>query len=663
MIQFSQINKAFGTQQVLIDVTFTVHPGERVGLVGPNGAGKSTLFEILTGNLSPDKGEATYPGNLRLAYVRQQIHGIASGVPLLDYVENAMPELNLLHAKMEQLEAQLPTATENEKQRMLDRLGEMQTEYEHKGGYELKNRAETILSGLGFDTARFLDLFDSFSGGWKIRAELARNLVAQPDILLLDEPTNYLDVPAVEWLQEFLKSYKGTLLLISHDRYLLNCLTNVTLEVMGGHVTRYPGNYDKYVKDREQRHEQLIAQQRNIDRKRDQLERFVDRFRYKATKAAQAQSRQKILDKLDDVEIPQVYVRAPKIVLPPAPRSGQDVVRIEGMGFSYDGKRPIFSNLDMRIERGDKAAFVGLNGMGKTTLLRLIAGHLKPDSGKIQIGHGVLMGYQSQDYMETMDPSKSIFGTVREASADRSDGELRNMLGGFGFSGDNLEKQVQVLSGGEKLRLALARLLLRPNNFLLLDEPTTHLDIYARESLEEALRNYNGTLCLVSHDITFVRNLATTIYELSPEGVTRYYGNYDYYREKLAEKELKLKAAAEAKAAETPVQSASSSGSTLTRKDRKREEVRIRDSFSAERRKWEKRVAEDEALITEKEAELGRIFNELSANNPNTDYAALNKRVPILQREIEEATTLWEKASYHLEAVQKQIEEALSKIP
>ena len=659
MIQFSQITKSFGTQQVLIDVTFTVHPGERIGLVGPNGVGKSTLFEILTGNHSPDKGEATYPSNLRLAYVRQQIHGIASGVPLLDYVENAMPELNLLHAKMEQLEAQLPTAPENEKPRMLERLGEMQTEYEHKGGYELKNRAETILSGLGFDTARFLDLFDSFSGGWKIRAELARNLVGLPDILLLDEPTNYLDVPAVEWLQEFLKSYKGTLLLISHDRYLLNCLTNVTLEVMGGHVTRYPGNYDKYVKDREQRHEQLIAQQRNIDRKREQLERFVDRFRYKATKAAQAQSRQKMLDKLDDVEIPQVYVRAPKIVLPPAPRSGQDVVRIEGMSFSYDGKHSIFRDLDMRIERGDKAAFVGLNGMGKTTLLRLIAGHLSPNSGKIQIGHGVLMGYQSQDYMETMDPSKSIFDTVREASADRSDGDLRNMLGGFGFSGDNLEKQVQVLSGGEKLRLALARLLLRPNNFLLLDEPTTHLDIYAREALEDALRNYNGTLCLVSHDITFVRNLATTIYALSSEGVTRYYGNYDYYREKLAEKEQQLKA--EAMPPETATQTATSS--TLTRKDRKREEVRIRDSFSAERRKWEKRVAEDEALITAKEQELSRIFNELVANNPDTDYAALNKRVPILQREIEEATTLWEKASYNLEAVQKKIEEALAQIP
>ncbi len=656
MIQFSNISKAFGTQQVLTDVTVTVHPGERVGLVGPNGAGKSTLFEILTGNVSPDKGEATYPESMRLAYVHQQIHGIASGASLLEYTENAMPELKELHERIEKCEAALPSASENDRQRMLVRLGEMQSEYEHKGGYELKNRAETILSGLGFETRRFDDPFDSFSGGWKIRAELARNLVAQPDILLLDEPTNYLDVPAVEWLQAFLKSFKGTLLLISHDRYLLDQLTNVTLELMGGHLTRYNGNYSKYLVDREQRHEQLIAQQRNIDRRREQLEKFVDRFRYKATKAAQAQSRQKMLDKLDDVDIPQVYVKAPKIVLPPAPRSGQEVARLEDATFSYDGVTNVIDHLDMRIERGDKAAFVGLNGMGKTTLLRLMAGRLKLTGGKLFIGHGVVMGYQSQDYMETMDPNLSVFDTVRAASADRSDGELRNMLGGFGFSGDNIDKRVQVLSGGEKLRLALARLLLRPNNFLLLDEPTTHLDIYAREALEEALRNYNGTLCLVSHDITFVRNLATTIFAMSPRKVTRYFGNYDYYREKLAQETLAANAPQAAKQASNPQQPSKG------RKDRKREEARIRESFSAERRKWEKRVEDDEALIAKKEAELSDIFNQLTANNPNTDYATLNKRVPVLQREIEEATSLWEKASYCLEDVKKRIEAKLAEL-
>ncbi|MBR6373085.1 MAG: ABC-F family ATP-binding cassette domain-containing protein [Victivallales bacterium] len=659
MIQFSQVSKAFGTQQVLSGVTFTVNRGERAGLVGPNGAGKSTIFEILSGNESADAGEASYPSSMRLAYVRQQVNDLGGGMPLLNYVENAMPELEDLHDEIQRLEELLPSASDSDKPKMLARLGEMQSEYEHKGGYELKNRAETILSGLGFQVKRFLDPFDKFSGGWKIRAELARNLVAQPDILLLDEPTNYLDVPAVEWLQDFLKGFPGTLLLISHDRYLLNSLTNVTLEVMGGKVTRYQGNYNKYVVDREARHQQLLAQQKNIDRRKEQLERFVDKFRYKATKAAQAQSRLKQLDKLEDVEITQIYVKPPKITLPVAPRSGNEVLRIENASFSYDGRTPIFSNLDLRLERGDKAALVGLNGMGKTTLLRIIAGQLKLDSGKLFIGHGVIMGYQSQDYMETMSPEKSIFDTVREASADRSDGELRNMLGGFGFSGENIDKRVQVLSGGEKLRLALARLLLRPNNFLLLDEPTTHLDIYAREALEEALREYNGTLCIVSHDITFVRAIANTIFYLTPEGITRYYGNYDYFKEKLAEQEML------AKGIEPPKPSLkldSQATMILNRKDRKREESRIRDSFADERRKWENAVAKAEKENEELQAELSRIFNEMSSGRADVDYATLNRRLPVVQQGIKLATERWEEASLKLEDVLARQEEKLRQV-
>ena len=660
MIQVTQLSKAFGTQQVLDNVTFTVYDGERVGIVGPNGVGKSTLFEMLSGNMTPDKGEATYPSSSRLAYVHQQIHGVADKVALLDYVENAMPELNSLHDEMERVEERLQNVDEPEKTRLLNRLGEMQSEYEHKGGYELKNRAETILSGLGFDVARFGDEFESFSGGWKIRAELARNLVARPDILLLDEPTNYLDVPAVEWLQSFLKGFQGTLLLISHDRYLLNTLTNVTLEVMGGRITRYNGNYAKYIKDREARHEQLLAQQRNIDHKREQLERFVDKFRYKATKAAQAQSRLKQLEKLEDVEITQVYVKAPKIVLPEAPRSGQEVLRLEQASFSYDGVHNVLNKVDLRLERGDKAAFVGLNGIGKTTLLRMIAGKQQPTEGKLYIGHGVNIGYQSQDYQETMDPNKTVFETVRAVS-DRTEGELRRMLGGFGFGGEAIDKRVQVLSGGEKLRLALARLLLQPNNLLLLDEPTTHLDIYARESLEEALKNYNGTLCLVSHDTTFVRNLATTIFEMSPGKITRYYGNYDYYREKLAEQALL------AQGIKPPVPSlkemtAATSPSAMNRKERKREEARIRDSFAAERRKYERYVAEDEELIAKKEKELDELFLALSEAKPNTDFAALNKRVTTVQFELEQANQQWEKASLKLEAIQKQIEAKLKEL-
>lgn len=673
MIQFTQVSKVFGKQQVLNNVSFTVNPGERVGVVGPNGTGKSTLFEMLSGNLSPDKGEISIPKNMRLGYVRQQMYLLDRDVALLDYTENAVPALEAMQLEISQVEHQLLTAEADEQQRLLKRLGELQTAFEHDGGYDLKNRAETTLSGLGFSPKLFENPMSTFSGGWKIRAELARVLVSRPDILLLDEPTNYLDVPAVEWLKDFLRGYPGTLLLVSHDRYLLNSLTSITLEVMGGMVTRYPGNYQKYIVDRETRHDQLIAQQKNIDRKREQLERFVDRFKYKATKAAQAQSRIKQLDKLEDVEIPQVFFKRPKITLPVPPRSGNDVVAIQDATFSYDGKRNIFEHLDLRIERGDKAAFVGLNGMGKTTLLRLISGKLALNSGKLIIGHGVAIGYQSQDFTETMDPDKTIYETVRAAAIDQSEGELRNLLGGFGFPGESIEKYVKVLSGGEKVRLALARLLLRPNNFLILDEPTTHLDIYAREALEDALRNYQGTLCLVSHDITFVRNLATTIYELSPGKITRYYGNYDYYREKLAEAEAARLAAeqrlsAPSSASSRPAPSANQKNtpnpmptntageSAGAKKDRKREEANIRNEFSKHKKALEVKIAEAEDKTEQLEAEQAQIYSDMANARPGTDFAALNKRLADIKKEMEDLAWEWETASEKLEAINKQIE-------
>ena len=652
MIQFTQVSKAFGKQQVINNATFTVNPGERVGFVGPNGVGKSTIFELLSGNQSPDKGTISYPSSERLGYVKQQVFLGNQDVPLLDYVENAIPELDTLHAEIQQLEHSLDTLGDAEKARALTRLGNLQTEFEHLGGYELKNRAETILSGLGFPVARFHEPFSAFSGGWKIRAELSRVLVSRPDILLLDEPTNYLDVPAIEWLKDFLRNFSGTLLLVSHDRYLLNSLTNITMEVMGGVITRYPGNYDQYIRDRESRHEQLLAQKKNLDRKREQIETFIDRFKYKATKAAQAQSRQKMLDRLENIEVPEIYVKAPKIRLPIPPRSGQEVVSLQDASFGYTPDHLLFEHVNLTIERGEKAAFVGLNGLGKTTLFRIFSDKLHLTSGKCSIG-------------ETMDPDKTVFETVRAVSADRSEGELRNMLGGFGFPGETIDKYVSVLSGGEKVRLALARLLLRPNNFLLLDEPTTHLDIYAREALEEALKDYQGTLCIVSHDITFVRNLATTIFELTPGKITRFYGNYDYYRQKLAEQ-----AARQAEAASPTVpqkqnaqQKASSAAKQpdtppviTSRKDRKREEANIRNQFSAEKRKYEKAVEAAEKKSETLEAEQAQIFSDMANAKPGLNFAALNKRLAEIKKELEDTVWEWDEASRKLEDVNKRCE-------
>lgn len=660
MIQFSQVFKSFGKQQVISNASFSIHPGERVGIVGPNGNGKSTLFEMLAGHQTPDKGEVNYPQVKRLGYMKQQVFLGDGAAPLLDYVENALPELDAIHDEIHELEHEMDRMDAEDKARALARLGTLQTEYEHLGGYELKNRAETILTGLGFNPVRFKDPFGDFSGGWKIRAELARVLVAKPDILLLDEPTNYLDVPAIEWLKDYLRAFTGTLLLVSHDRYLLNSLTSVTIEVMGGQVTRYPGNYDQYIKDRAARHDQLLAQKKNIDRKREQIERFVERFKYKATKAAQAQSRQKMLDRLEDVDVPQVTVKAPKITLPVPPPSGQVVVSLSEASFGYTPDKLLFEDVDLTIERGDKAAFVGLNGLGKTTLFRIFSNKLQLTGGKCSLGHGVEIGYQSQDFAETMDPDKTVFETVRAVTAEHSDGELRNMLGGFGFPGETIDKYVQVLSGGEKVRLALARLLLRPNNFLLLDEPTTHLDIYAREALEEALRNYQGTLCLVSHDITFVRNLATTIYELTPGKITRFYGNYDYYREKLAEVQQKSEEDNSEPSEPLAQQQEEAQQQPISRKERKREEANIRNEFSKIKRKYEQDMQDAEETVEKLEAEQQVIYDEIIEAKPGTDFATLNKRLAEIKKEIDDAYWQWDEATSGLEDVNKRCEEKIA---
>lgn len=684
MIQFVNVSKNFGRQVVIADANFAIHDGERVGFVGPNGAGKSTLLEMLAGHQTPDHGEINYPSSQRFGYVRQQLNPHAVRASLIGYTEDALPELNTISDELDSIEARLSSGQgggEEEQARLLKRLGDLQTRYEHLGGYELRNRAEATLSGLGFQEARFNDPFASFSGGWQIRAELARILVSQPDILVLDEPTNYLDVPAVEWLSDYLKGYSGTLLLVSHDRYLLNTLTNVTLEVMGGHVTRYPGNYAYYRETRIARHEQLISQKRNLDRKKEQLERFIDRFKYKATKAAQAQSRQKQLDKLEEVEVQSIVDQAPKIRLPEPPRSGDEVLRMEDVGYSYDGTHDVISHCSLRLERGEHAAVVGLNGMGKTTLLRLMAGKFKPSYGRVFQGSNVLQGYQSQDYAETMDPEATIYETAKSYASDRSEADIRNMMASFGFYGEALDKKVQVLSGGEKVRLGLARLLLKPLNFLLLDEPTTHLDIHAREALQEALSKYPGTIALVSHDIEFVRGISNSIYAMEPGKVTKYYGGYDYYHEKLAEERAAAEALAHPESAKkrTEAQLPASQPPQPQKKtaakaapeppqqnyrDRKRAESQLRQTFGKLKRPYEKAVAECEEKISALEEEQNRIYEQLNdpSKKDGADFAALNKRLAEINQESENETWKWEEASTSLEKLEQEFQERLKGI-
>jgi ATP-binding cassette subfamily F protein 3 len=645
MIDFRNVSVGFGAQQVLNEVSLRINRGERVGVVGPNGAGKSTLFGLLTGEMSPDRGEVSLPRDLRISHLHQQLKPVTSDVSLLEYSENALPALIEIQREIEAIEAGLEGADEKERERIVRRLGTLQTEFEHLGGYAISSRAQAALGGLGFKTSEFHSPFASFSGGWQMRAELARALVADPDLLLLDEPTNFLDIPAVEWLQKYLREYKGTLVLISHDRFMLNTLTTVTIEVAGGMLTRYAGNYSRYEEECKLRHEQLEAARGNQDRRREQIERFVERFRAKNTKSSQVQSRLKMLEKMDEVEIPRVVMRAPRIRVPKPPPCGVEMVRLEVAGVTYDGQNWVLKDLDLRIERGEKLGLVGLNGTGKTTLLRTIAGRLPLSEGRRVVGNNVVMGYQAQDFSEQMDPLRTVLETARSAAPQVSEREIRGLLGGFFFSGDAVDKKVAVLSGGEKMRLAFARLLLNPPNFLLLDEPTTHLDIASREALENALEDYEGTVCFVSHDIEFTRHVAKGMLAMIPPSVRRFPGGYDYYREKMEAQERNQKS--EDRGQKSDANDDSGGDKKALRRDR----AQRREEFNKQRRPLEKQVKDAEKRMTDLERERDELTGELMKPRENTDYAKVNRRLSEIQAALADTVERWEKASRELEAL------------
>jgi len=645
MIDFCNISKRYGTQTVLQDASFRVNTGEQAGLVGPNGTGKSTIAGIIAGDISPDSGEVKLPNDTAIGLLRQQIAPRHLPMPLLAFAESGATNLQALEEQILVTEQQLATSTGSDRRHLLDTLGELQTQFEHAGGYERRHRTEAALDGLGFTPADLHRTMQQFSGGWQMRAALARTLIADPGILLLDEPSNYLDLPAVEWLQRFLRSYHGTLLLISHDRYLLNTLTSVTIEVANAVTERYTGNYDRYVQDRAARVEAREAAQKNLARKIEKAEQFVNRFRYQATKATQVKSREKMIARMDSVEVPLAVRSRGTIRIPPPPRAGQEIVRLEQAGFSYDGHRWVLRDIDLRIDRGEKMALVGHNGLGKTTLLRMLAGMLVPGQGRRVLGHNVVLGYQSQEFADTMNPASTVLDIVKQA-ADPGTREqtLRGLLGGFGFSGDAIEKRVSVLSGGEKVRLAFARLLVNPPNFLLLDEPTTHLDIAARETLEEALQHYEGTLCLVSHDVTFVERVATSILAMQPPGIRRFPGTYREFRERLAVE-------TQTAGSTLPENQETAATSAVNSKERRRQRAAERQANQQEVRHLRRQLARIEKQVTVFEQEQEKILAELAAANPQTDFEATNRRLTVIQSELAAYTRRWEEAATALEGL------------
>ena len=650
MLDFKGISVHYGHQDVLTDVTFRVNKGDRVGVVGPNGSGKSTLFKIVLGEMSTDTGELVIESNPRIGWTRQNPEPDTPDETLLEYSLRGIPGLSEMEAEMAELEADLADPVK------MKRYGELQTKFEHLGGYDIETRVKIALGGLGFTVEEFTKPFKSFSGGWRMRAELSRVLASKPDLLLLDEPSNYLDLPAVDWLQKFLKQFDGTLMLISHDRYLLRTLTNIIVEVDAGTATRYEGDLDYYLTEREVRYEHLKAAKENQDHHREQLQRFVDRFRAQATKAAQAQSRQKLIDKIDEqrIVLPKRYTNSGRLRLAEPPPSGIEMFRCENLGFSYDGSRFVFKGLEFNVSRGDKVALIGYNGLGKTTLMRILAGTRQPTEGKAVIGHNVVPGYLSQEFAETIPPDVTVYRNAKnvwDAAGGGPEKQFRNQLGAFGFDENDVEKPAGVLSGGEKIRLAFLRLFLAAPNFLLLDEPTTHLDLDGRRLLQEALQKYRGTILLVSHDIDFVRAVATSVLELTREGLYQFPGGYDYYCEKKAERsEVKVKGEGEQRRnSSSAVHLTSSPSPVLSSKELRKQRAEERAKIAPKVKELKKRVATAESKIDELQQQLDEASAELFNPTPTTDFAEVNRKVRTLQFEIDRYTTDWEEAATELE--------------
>jgi ATPase subunit of ABC transporter with duplicated ATPase domains len=536
MISLSNINKQYGKQLIFVDASFQLNPGEKVGLVGPNGSGKTTLFRMVVGEEHPDEGTVSVPKRLTIGYFRQDVEEMR-GRSTLDEAIAGSGRLGDLHHELESLHRALEDPEQADRMdSVLERLGHVQEEYEHLGGYALEAQSRQVLHGLGFSDDQIDGDVGDLSGGWKMRVALARVLLGRPDVLLMDEPTNHLDIESILWLEQFLKSYPGALLMTSHDREFMNRIVSKIAEIESGEILVYSGNYDFYERERAIRasnQQAAFARQQAMFAKE---QRFIERFKTHAAKAAQVQSRIKALDKIEKIELPKQR-QVVKFEFRTPPRSGDQVVVIEDLHKAY-GPRVIYAGFNLTVRRGERWAVMGRNGAGKTTLLKMIAGAAAPDAGNVRLGASLTMGYFAQQSLDVLDPDLTVIEQLQKDFPQDGLGQLRTLAGAFQFSGDDVDKKVRALSGGEKSRLAMARMLYDPPNFLVLDEPTNHLDLATKEMLVEALSQFEGTMIFVSHDRTFLRGLGSRVLELGGESGTDrnplvYPGSYVEYVQKL----------------------------------------------------------------------------------------------------------------------------------
>ena len=632
MLTLAEVGKSYGGRTLFADVSLQVNRGDRLGLVGPNGAGKSTLFHLILGNVSTDQGEVSLQRNQRLGYLPQESQPVG-GETVLELALSVSPEFVSLRRQVladEHLEA------------------DVYEQYDALGGARLEAKAKQILAGLSFRESDHDRPATEMSGGWIMRAHLARLLVQEPELLMLDEPTNHLDLEALLWLQDYLKNYPGAILLISHDREFLNQLVDGILEIRRGRMHRWTGNYDSFLTQRDAHEAQQLAANKNATREVERLQTFVDRFGAKNTKATQAKSKQKQIDRIkaDMAEAPQGEDRRMRQFRFPQPaRAGQRVLTLKQIDFAY-GDNVVYANMDFEIERGQATVLVGPNGAGKSTLLKLLAGVLEPQAGERALGHNVKSGYYSQNRVDVLRPTSTVLEEALDTPRALTEEHARTVLGSFLFRGDDVFKRVSVLSGGEKSRLALVKLLLDPPNLLLMDEPTTHLDLASIDSLIGALKQFDGTLVFISHDVHFIRQISQHTVHVKGGRLRNFPGGYDYYlRKTSAEESLSSPANHAAPSAPT---------SKSDQRARKRAEAEARNAKSRERRVAKKKVDQLEKEIHEHESKLAELTEDLEKpetyENPG-HAVALNRKVVATQDMLDELSAQWESAAEKLEKI------------